>query len=435
MINKLATLGGQVLWRGGASGTPTAWNNAQNWWPVAEVPNPTTPIWIENNSNGHNPVLDQNRTVHSINFNGANKQFALDNHNLTVSSDVVGFDANNHFKTNGTGKLQLPAIANNASLVYPIGNATYNPVTVTNNTGSSDNFSARVIDAVLEDGLTGAAILTPHAQVTWDITKGNGNANSGNGVDFTFQWNSNQELDVMPVYVLNHFTGVNWEIASGTSGIPTGTTVKTMTHTGYMGTFSPFAIGDSPTSALPVELIGIQVNCLNNGNNTEITWQTASEMNADKFIIERSRDGAVWQEKGTIQAAGTTNQLSNYSFTDADVRDASVLYYRLSQVDFDGTTTTYPPVSSNCDTKEEIVLFPNPGRDQLYMQLTHHQAEQIQVEIRNPLGAVISSQNCSLVQGLNLLRVNTNELESGQYFVALVFDSGTTEIRKFVKID
>jgi hypothetical protein len=158
-------------------------------------------------------------------------------------------------------------------------------------------------------------------------------------------------------------------------------------------------------------------------------------MNADKFIIERSRDGAVWQEKGTIQAAGTTNQLSNYSFTDADVRDASVLYYRLSQVDFDGTTTTYPPVSSNCDTKEEIVLFPNPGRDQLYMQLTHHQAEQIQVEIRNPLGAVISSQNCSLVQGLNLLRVNTNELESGQYFVALVFDSGTTEIRKFVKID
>ena len=320
-------------------------------------------------------------------------------------------------------------------MVFPIGNATYNPVTVTNNTGSSDNFSARVIDAVLDEGLTGAAILTPHTQVTWDITKGNGNANSGSGVDFIFQWNSNQELDVMPVYALNHFTGVNWEIASGTSGIPTGTTVKTMTHTGYMGTFSSFAIGDSQTSALPVELIGIQVHCLNEGNNTEITWQTASELNADKFIIERSRDGAVWQEKGTIQAAGTTNQLSNYSFTDVDVRDASVLYYRLTQVDFDGTTTTYPPVSSNCETKEEIVLFPNPGRDQLYMQLTHHQAEQIQVEIRNPLGAVISSQNCSLVQGLNLLRVNTNDLESGQYFVALVFDSATTEIRKFVKID
>jgi hypothetical protein len=232
MINKLATLGGQVLWRGGASGTPTAWNNAQNWWPVAEVPNPTTPIWIENNSNGHNPVLDQNRTVHSINFNEANKLVELDNHNLTVSSDVVGFDANNHFKTNGTGKLQLPAIANNASLVFPVGNATYNPVTIANNTGSSDTFSARVIDAVYNGGLTGDTVLTPHTQVTWDITKGSGNANSGNGVDFTFQWNSNQEFGVMDAYALNHFNGVNWEIASGTSGIPVGSTVKTMAHTG-----------------------------------------------------------------------------------------------------------------------------------------------------------------------------------------------------------
>jgi hypothetical protein len=197
--------------------------------------------------------------------------------------------------------------------------------------------------------------------------------------------------------------------------------------------FSEMIPMKSNNSALPVTLISLNANC--DDNNVAIQWTTASEFNADKYIIERSKDGVMWQEKGTVLAAGTTNQTSNYSFTDADVRDASVMYYRLSQVDFDGSVAVYPPISSNCEAKVGIVLFPNPGRDQLYVQFNHQKAEAIQIEIRNPIGAVIRTQNFSLSEGLNLLSVDIDNLESGQYFVVEVYESAKTEIKKFIKMD
>jgi hypothetical protein len=360
---------------------------------------------------------------------------ALGANNLTLGQDIttvnVGTPAN-YFQTNGSGRV-IRAIPNADSRLFPVGGSQYNPVTITNNSGAADDFLARVLDAVYEDGLSGNLIDVPHLSVTWDL--GKANANGGSGVNFSFQWHVDQETDVMPEYALNHHNGSNWEIASGTTNAPVGATIKTMSHEGYTGGFSPFAVGPSPTSALPVELIGIQVNCLNEGKNAEITWQTASELNSDKYIIERSRDGLAWENIGEIQAAGTTTQLSQYSFVDNQTRSSNVVYYRLTQVDLDGTSTVYPPLSSSCEMSEEVVLFPNPARTQVFVQMVNAKEENVRVEIRNQLGALVSSRTQTLQEGMNLLNIDIAGMNSGQYMIVLVTESKEPQMIKFVKMD
>ena len=94
-----------------------------------------------------------------------------------------------NFLNSGTGKL-IQTLANNASVTFPIGNTTYNPVAITNKSGASDVFSARVLVGAFMEGLTGAAITSTVLNRTWDISKTN--ANAGSGVDFVFNWNAGE---------------------------------------------------------------------------------------------------------------------------------------------------------------------------------------------------------------------------------------------------
>ncbi|MEO1627572.1 MAG: hypothetical protein AAFV25_20645, partial [Bacteroidota bacterium] len=71
----------------------------------------------------------------------------------------------------------------------------------------------------------------------------------------------------------------------------------------------------------------------------KLKWSTAQEQNAQSFVVERSMDGRQFKAIGTVDAAGTSDQGQNYSFTDLELglEDA---YYRLRQVDVDGTSNT-----------------------------------------------------------------------------------------------
>ena len=71
--------------------------------------------------------------------------------------------------------------------------------------------------------------------------------------------------------------------------------------------------------------------------NAELTWATGSEVNNDRFEIERSRDGIAFQKIGEIMGAGTSSAASYYSFTDDDPFEGSN-YYRIRQVDHNGSS-------------------------------------------------------------------------------------------------
>lgn len=186
-------------------------------------------------------------------------------------------------------------------------------------------------------------------------------------------------------------------------------------------------------TGLPVEFKGMQVTCLNGGRNAEITWQTGSELNAQKFIIERSFNGAFWNSIGEVAAVGTTNQQSNYSYVDVQNRTSRTAYYRLSQVDIDGTTKVYPVVVSDCEMESEAKLYPNPATDITYVEIIHPKNENVVLEVRNTLGSLISSSNHALIDGLNLISLEVEGLEPGNYFVVITDENKERKTLKFVK--
>lgn len=112
--------------------------------------------------------------------------------------------------------------------------------------------------------------------------------------------------------------------------------------------------------ALPVELLYFQANC-NGLEEVQLKWATASELNNHYFEVERSADGAEWMAVGRVEGAGNSQEILQYSLT--DFPGVSSAFYRLRQVDFDGTTAFSDVRSVHCGETEAIIsIFPNPSR-------------------------------------------------------------------------
>ncbi|MEL6143447.1 MAG: T9SS type A sorting domain-containing protein, partial [Bacteroidota bacterium] len=87
---------------------------------------------------------------------------------------------------------------------------------------------------------------------------------------------------------------------------------------------------------LPVELISFEATAL--ANQVQLTWHTSSELNNDYFAIERSEDGRVFHEVGQQNGSGTVEEERAYQFIDRQLpTGAEKFYYRLRQIDIDGT--------------------------------------------------------------------------------------------------
>lgn len=124
----------------------------------------------------------------------------------------------------------------------------------------------------------------------------------------------------------------------------------------FAGYSSPGAL----SSPLPVTWLSF--NATANANKIDLTWSTGSEVNSDKYIIERSIDGNNYNEIGVVKAAGNTPGYSDYSFTDAVPVSRTTNYYRIRQTDIDGryTYSTVRYVEYKGETKQ-IQVFPNPA--------------------------------------------------------------------------
>jgi hypothetical protein len=110
---------------------------------------------------------------------------------------------------------------------------------------------------------------------------------------------------------------------------------------------------------LPVTLVAFTA-VAQGSHAVALAWTTASEVNSLAFDIERSRDGVSFAVLGQVAAAGNSAAAHRYAYLDASA-PAGILYYRLRQVDQDGTST-YSPVRSVTLGGAGLTLFPNPTR-------------------------------------------------------------------------
>ncbi|MHA6247849.1 beta strand repeat-containing protein [Pontibacter sp. CAU 1760] len=100
---------------------------------------------------------------------------------------------------------------------------------------------------------------------------------------------------------------------------------------------STYAAGSEP-APLPVELISFSA-VLNQTGDAELSWATASETNNSHFEVQRSEDGKLWDIVNQVTGKGNASTTSRYKCLDSDFATvaAPVVFYRLKQVDFDGS--------------------------------------------------------------------------------------------------
>lgn len=106
---------------------------------------------------------------------------------------------------------------------------------------------------------------------------------------------------------------------------------------------TPYTL-DFAGNPLPIELLDFTSSATVNG--IVISWSTASEINNSYFTVERSSDLNSWEVIGTMNGAGNSNYILDYSFTDNNPLSGTS-YYRLTQTDYDGQYETFRPISIN----------------------------------------------------------------------------------------
>lgn len=125
---------------------------------------------------------------------------------------------------------------------------------------------------------------------------------------------------------------------------------------GPIGNYLPWAISNN-NNPLPVELLTF--DAIKAGNKVLLKWTTASETNCESFIVERSFDLERNTTIDQVPGAGNTTSMQHYQTIDEHPQHG-VNYYRLLQVDFDGTVNeaaSYIPVRFEGDTRFEILFL------------------------------------------------------------------------------
>jgi|GEM_PF-2459477 len=147
------------------------------------------------------------------------------------------------------------------------------------------------------------------------------------------------------------------------------------TGTAYGGHYLEFSISRFSEfwihfglAVLPVNLVSFNAEAVSNG--IELTWQTASESNSDRFEIERSTNGINYSNIGTVAAAGNSSSLLTYNFTDANPVNGNN-FYRLRQVDIDGQANYSQVVVAGWGESSKVaVVLVNQSRGQYQASIT-----------------------------------------------------------------
>ncbi|MEM9819702.1 MAG: hypothetical protein AAF985_01465 [Bacteroidota bacterium] len=168
------------------------------------------------------------------------------------------------------------------------------------------------------------------------------------------------------------------------------------------------------TYAIPLSGIEHQI-----GNMLE--WSTSEELNSRMFVVERSVDGIDYQNIGVVDAAGISKIKTGYRFMDIGVNDKK-MYYRLRQMDADGTAS----FSQTVMVKKEmsnlymVVSMTNTTTNKLFkLSIDALDDGQLEYQMTNKNGEVISSGQKNLEFGLNDLSFNLEDEKEGTYFIRL----------------
>lgn len=216
---------------------------------------------------------------------------------------------------------------------------------------------------------------------------------------YTFFDNNGQEISTRTLrYVLWYTKAGHFVRAGLADGAPwTGST-----------DFVFFEYQKLASSVLPVEWLAVSAEVIKN-REVKVNWSTATESQNERFVVERSADGNRFIPIGRLDAADDSDERQDYTYTDGAPLEG-FNYYRIKQQDVDGSYSYSSIVSAlvtrTAADEEIVVLYPNPGRDEVFFS--------------QPADYQLLSVNGQLLaEGRAEQQLNVSALPAGTYLVRI----------------
>jgi len=239
-----------------------------------------------------------------------------------------------------------------------------------------------------------------------------GKYSENNGV-YTFTQDAGQPSLVYP-YPKTGIIGVNFDegfdhqttanyyfILNSTPGIDVDLVGIKLGKYSYYGNLC----GPEDCGQLPIELLLFNIKV---EYEVMINWSTASETNNDYFTIEKSIDGSNFETIKTIQGAGNSNTIINYSEVD-ETPINGISYYRLKQTDYDGNFTYSKTISIENNLKNNLISIQD---NNIYINVNE---SNYQIKIYDICGKLIY-----LKINNNFNTIISNNFNSGTYIIKII---------------
>lgn len=192
--------------------------------------------------------------------------------------------------------------------------------------------------------------------------------------------------------------------------------------------FDLFQVLQSPV--FPVELLsfdGIYVD-----GESWLNWVTTSEINNSHFELQRSIDGTIFERIATLQGMGNSTEINGYEYIDPVahlVNDYEVLYYRLKQVDLDGTFQLSRIVTIHLEPfQNSVYAYPNPTAETLFLRFRSAVSESIDVDVFNVQGSLIQDLHFQPEPDRKTLKLDFTSLAEGIYYCRVHFGDDAHEL-------
>ncbi len=156
--------------------------------------------------------------------------------------------------------------------------------------------------------------------------------------------------------------------------------------------------GYEPPTAFPVEWLDFQV--IQVDNEVKLDWTTALEINNDGFYVGRSLDGLVFERLDFVPSKGNSPTGHSYEWIDSnaiyELGENRQLFYRLTQIDLDGTLTNSDIRTLRLEmdglSRIKVYPLPTPAPGNLQVALNTKDASTIDLTLVNALGQVMDTQ-------------------------------------------
>lgn len=232
----------------------------------------------------------------------------------------------------------------------------------------------------------------------------------------TGELNGNTESNLQVAYANPAFT------------VTTGSVVNDATHYVYKDlasstTFS--AVTAATLGALPVVLTDFTVQ--KEGEISQLTWKTVTEINSDYFEVQRSGDGKYWTPLSQIHAWNESRIVRNYFYNDAKPL-SGLNYYRLKMVDKSGQFAYSKIESLRFENKIGTELYPNPVVEKLKIKVDDW-AMINGVKLLNTQGKTVFESDNSIAAR----EIDMKKFPSGIYMVQVTRTNGSVNVLKVIK--